>query len=130
MKRILLLGGGLILFLFGFKYLDSTCFTQNNTANNSVYTVSLKTKTVSFKITGMACPDCAEAIEKNLKSEKGILSSDIKFKNNVNTVTYDPLKTSTANIIKTIQKAGYKAEKTDDKPSKIKADNSVCSDCQ
>lgn len=29
MKRILLLGGGLILFLFGFNYIDNNCSTNN-----------------------------------------------------------------------------------------------------
>lgn len=128
MKRALLIGGGLILFLFGFKYLDSTCFTQSNTANNSVYADSLKTSTVSLKITGMTCPNCAQAIKNNLNKAEGVISSDIKFENAVNTVTYDPAKTNPEKIITTIQKAGYKVEKKDQKASN--PGNIKCVGCQ
>lgn len=68
----------------------------------------------------------AQNIKNILNKSEGVISSDIKFNNDVNTVTYDPAKTNASIIIKTIQKAGYKAIRTDDQNNKINISNFKC----
>lgn len=45
---------------------------------------------VSFKVTGMACPNCAKEIEHELSEVPGVKSASVDFKKSWATVTLDP----------------------------------------
>ncbi len=78
-------------------------------------------KTVKLKITGITCAGCSNHVARTLKSLDGIVEQKVEFPRDVATVKYSPAKTSVANIIKAIEKIGYKAvaisEKATAKPS-------------
>lgn len=78
-------------------------------------------KTVKLKITGMTCAGCSNHVATTLKALDGIVEQKVEYPGDVATVKYNPAKTSVANIIKAIEKIGYKAvaisEKTTAKQS-------------
>ncbi len=68
-----------------------------------------KPKTVKLKITGMTCAGCSNHVATTLKALDGIVEQKVEYLGDVATVKYYPAKTSVADIIKTIEKIGYKA---------------------
>lgn len=67
-------------------------------------------KKVILKITGMSCAGCANHVSKALKNVNGIIEESVKFPGDVAIVKYDAAKTRPEELIKAIEKAGYKAE--------------------
>jgi len=67
-------------------------------------------KEVVLKITGMTCAGCSGGVHKALSSTEGVIEDDVDYPGDTFTITYDAKKTSVANIIKVIEKAGFKAE--------------------
>ena len=67
-------------------------------------------KTVTLKITGMTCGGCANHVSVALSKVDGIISEDVSYPGDKNTITYDPNKTSEKDIIAAIEKTGYKAK--------------------
>ena len=67
-------------------------------------------KTVKLKITGMTCAGCTNGVATALKELDGVLEQKVEYPGNLATVKYNPAKTSVANIIKAIEKLGYKAD--------------------
>ena len=80
---------------------------------------SSSTKTADLSIRGMTCNSCAMIINKALKKQKGVISSKVKFGKKINSVIYNPNKTTVKEIIKTIEKAGYKAKAVTDRKTVI-----------
>ena len=78
-------------------------------------------KTVKLKITGMTCAGCSNHVATTLKTIDGIVEQKVEYPGDVATVKFNPTKTSVADIIKAIEKVGYKAvaisEKATAKPS-------------
>jgi len=78
-------------------------------------------KTVKLKITGMTCAGCSNHVGTTLKAVDGIVEQKVEYPGDVATVKYNPAKISIADIIKAIEKTGYKAamisEKTTGKQS-------------
>ena len=66
-------------------------------------------KTVKLKITGMTCAGCSNHVATTLKAIDGIVEQKVEYPGDVATVKYNPAKTSVADIIKAIEKIGYKA---------------------
>ncbi len=66
-------------------------------------------KTIKLKITGMTCAGCSNHVATTLKALDGIVEEKVEFPGDVATVKYNPAKISVANIIKAIEKIGYKA---------------------
>ena len=58
----------------------------------------------------MSCAGCANHIHKVLSKTDGVISDEVKYPGNIATVKYDASKISEEQIIKVIEKAGYKAE--------------------
>lgn len=77
-------------------------------------------KTVTLKITGMTCAGCANNISSVLEKMEGVISEEIEYPGDVNTVTYDPQKTNEKEIIAAIEKIGYKANVIKAKNNKTK----------
>ncbi|NOS91500.1 MAG: heavy-metal-associated domain-containing protein [Cyclobacteriaceae bacterium] len=67
-------------------------------------------KVAELNVTGMTCQDCADHITGALSKKAGVLKSDVKFAENSASITYDPASVNEAEIIRTIEEAGYKAE--------------------
>lgn len=69
----------------------------------------LKTEVLRFKLTGITCAGCASHVSKGLKSQVGVLEQTVEYPGDIAVVKYDPAKTTPEQIIKTIEKVGYKA---------------------
>ena len=67
-------------------------------------------KIVEVKITGMSCAGCANHIHSALSKTEGVISDDIKYPGNVAIIKYNSSIISEDQIIKVIEKVGYKAE--------------------
>ncbi|MBL4585990.1 MAG: cation transporter [Flavobacteriales bacterium] len=67
-------------------------------------------ESITLKITGMTCGGCANYVSIALSEMDGIISEDVSYPGDRNTITFDPDKTSVDKIIAAIEKAGYKAE--------------------
>jgi periplasmic mercuric ion binding protein len=65
---------------------------------------------VKLKITGMTCGGCGNHISSALENTKGVIANDVKYPGDTFTISYNPNETSVVEIIKVIEKAGYKAE--------------------
>ncbi|MBN9352141.1 MAG: heavy-metal-associated domain-containing protein [Chitinophagaceae bacterium] len=78
-------------------------------------------KTIKLKITGMTCAGCSNHVATALKALDGVMEQKVEYPGDLATVKYNPSKTTVADIIKAIEKLGYKAvtvsEKTTAKQS-------------
>ncbi|MCL2381790.1 MAG: heavy metal translocating P-type ATPase [Treponema sp.] len=72
-----------------------------------------------FKIEGMSCASCASAVEKAAGKLEGVTGASVNFAAEKLHVTYNPGITSIVEVLKAVQKAGYKAleEETADEES-------------
>lgn len=66
-------------------------------------------KTVKLKITGMTCAGCSNHVATTLKALDGVVEQNVEYPGDVATIKYNPAKTSVVDIIKAIEKIGYKA---------------------
>ncbi len=60
-----------------------------------------------FKVSGMACGNCALAIEKKLKGTCGVHTASVNFANEMVMVNYDPRIVDLSGIFRQIRNAGY-----------------------
>jgi Cu+-exporting ATPase len=65
----------------------------------------------------MTCGGCSGAVRLALKEMEGVTDVKVSHEDNIATVAYDPNKVTAKQIVKVIEKAGFKAklEKTDGK---------------
>ncbi|MDD4902176.1 MAG: cation-translocating P-type ATPase [Patescibacteria group bacterium] len=63
---------------------------------------------ISLNIGGMDCASCAQNINRNLKKQTGIISSDVNYANGKAYVEYDEAKIGLDKIKEIIKKTGYK----------------------
>lgn len=66
---------------------------------------------ISIPVKGMSCFTCEITVQQALKKLPGIVDVKASAKDGVVLVSYNPQKTSLNQIIETIDKTGYKAEK-------------------
>lgn len=59
-------------------------------ASDKVATASDGSQTVTMKVTGMACPNCAKEIEHHLAEVPGVKSAAVDFNRQMATVAYKP----------------------------------------
>ena len=69
-----------------------------------------KDKTVKLKITGLTCAGCTNHVSTALKNIDGVIEQTVEYPGDVATIKYDTSKTNPTEMIKAIEKAGYKAE--------------------
>lgn len=74
--------------------------------------------------TNAHCGDCKSKIEKALKKQGGVMSTNLNLDNKIVTVKYDPNKTNTDKLISAITTAGYTAELVSNK-NEIKSESST-----
>jgi heavy metal translocating P-type ATPase len=67
------------------------------------------TLTLQLKLSDMWCPACAWVIDESLKKKPGIVDSACNFSTDRLRCEYDPVKTSPAQIIESIEKLGYRS---------------------
>ena len=77
---------------------SATCFGQQK-----------KTDTIEIK-TSAVCGMCKDRIEGCLAFEKGVKSASLDVETKIVTITYNPAKTSPAQLRKTLSKLGYDAD--------------------
>ena len=68
-----------------------------------------KNETIKIK-TSAVCDMCKESIEQGLAYEKGVKNATLDLDTKICTVTYNPAKTTVADIRKAISKLGYDAD--------------------
>jgi Cu+-exporting ATPase len=77
--------------------------------------LSNEQETASLAITGMHCVSCAGIIEKSLKKLSGVKMANVSFAAEKARVVFDAGAVSVLDLVKAIDKAGYKAEFLDSK---------------
>ena len=65
---------------------------------------------VTFKVTGLDCPDCARTVDKSVEYVDGVLSADLVFASGVMVVEYAPGTDPTDEIVSLVRKMGYGIE--------------------
>ncbi len=65
--------------------------------------------TVELKVSGMTCSGCAVSVRNALLETPGVASASVDHEAGRATVQYNPVKTSTTQLIEAINKTGYKA---------------------
>ncbi len=70
-----------------------------------------KKTSCSIAIVGMHCASCAAKIEKELKKKDGVDQAAVNFASEKAYISFDPAKTSRAELEKTIEAVGYTAVK-------------------
>jgi len=66
--------------------------------------------TTTFKVTGMYCSACETKIQHALTKTDGVQNATVSLDKGSATVTYDDAKVKPDQIVKVIEKEGYKAE--------------------
>jgi len=66
--------------------------------------------TTTFKVTGMYCTACQTKIQHALQKTDGVKDASVSLDKGSATVTYDDAKVKTEQLVRVIEKEGYKAE--------------------
>lgn len=64
---------------------------------------------LTLNVTGMTCGHCQMSVAKALKDVSGVKSAEVNLETNTAVVEYKSGKTTTVEMIKAIEEAGYKA---------------------
>lgn len=72
-------------------------------------TVSAATRTVTIRVEGMHCQNCAASLEKKLKATAGVQAVRVSFEKKEAWVKFDDRRISVAQIREVINSTGYKA---------------------
>ena len=75
-------------------------------------TVAAKEATSEFKIPAMDCAACTVVIRKALTQTKGVRNVDLSLEKRTATIVYEDTQVTEAQIEKAIEKAGFKAERS------------------
>jgi len=70
---------------------------------------AVETRTASMAVQGMTCANCAAAVEKGLRSARGVLSANVSFASETAVVRYNPAATSVPALLRAVRDAGYAA---------------------
>jgi len=69
----------------------------------------MKSKELVLQVEGMDCPSCAITIEKSLSQARGVSNPAVNFATGRASLEYNPGETDIGEIIKVVERAGYKA---------------------
>lgn len=72
-------------------------------------TVSAATRTVTIRVEGMHCQNCAASLEKKLKATAGVQAVRVSFEKKEAWVKFDDRRITVAQIREVINSTGYKA---------------------
>jgi copper ion binding protein len=74
-----------------------------------IATVSAASRTVTIRIEGMHCQNCAASVEKKLKATAGVQAVRVSFEKKEAWVKFDDQRISVAQIREAINSTGFKA---------------------
>ena len=77
------------------------------TVQNSGYDVARKKEKISFKVGGMHCASCSQAVEKTLAAADGIYEAHVNIANDSGTVIYDPTIIDKKELTELVESSGY-----------------------
>jgi Cu+-exporting ATPase len=87
-------------------------------------------KNKKFKITGMTCASCSNAVDRAVKKLDGVAEQNVNLVTELMSVTFDENKLTEADLIKAVEKAGYEAtEVNDSKEVTIPIAGMTCASC-
>jgi Cu+-exporting ATPase len=87
-------------------------------------------KSKNFKITGMTCASCSNAVDRAVKKLAGVSEHNVNLVTELMSVTFDESKLTEADIIKAVEKAGYEASVvSDSKEVTIPIAGMTCASC-
>lgn len=87
-------------------------------------------KTESYKIIGMTCASCANAIERAVKKLDGASEVNVNLATEKMTVQYDEQKINTEKVKTAVSKAGYEAlEEIENKEISVPISGMTCASC-
>jgi len=66
--------------------------------------------TNTFAVTGMHCDGCAKGVTSELRRAPGVVTATVAFSNQLAVVALDTNRVSSAQLIKVIEEAGFKAK--------------------
>ena len=69
----------------------------------------MASKKIDLLLSGMHCTACAAIIERQLKKLSGVLTVNVNFAAEKAYIVYDPSQVNADDLIKVVEKAGYKA---------------------
>ena len=68
-------------------------------------------KSATFKIEGMHCDGCAQAIKALVEREPGVKAITVSYKNRAARVLYDPQAIGEDRLVAAIEKPGYRVRR-------------------
>ena len=87
-------------------------------------------KNKKFKITGMTCASCSNAVDRAVKKLDGVSEQNVNLVTELMSVTFDENKLTEADLIKAVEKAGYEATVvSDSKEVTIPIAGMTCASC-
>lgn len=111
MKKIIIIST-FFFFMFSLtSQAQSSCCIpkKSNTIANTDVNLQI-TKTVKFKITGITCAGCSNAIYKALKDVNGVINHSVKYPGDIAIIKFDNTKINIEALKKVIEKKGYKVK--------------------
>lgn len=112
MKSLSIIAGSFLLIA---AQIGSIAVSKVNAQTTVKAVTKDEPKTVKLKITGMTCAGCSNHVAITLKALDGVVEQKVEYPGDLATVKYNPSKTSVAEIIKAIEKIGYKAAAVSEK---------------
>lgn len=74
---------------------------------------------VNLSLSGMSCASCANIIERTVKKVPGVQQANVNFAAEKALITYDKNSTNIPQLIKAVEKAGYKAQEVNPKDTEF-----------
>lgn len=72
-------------------------------------------KRIALSLSGMHCSSCALLIERSIKKVPGVRQANVNFAAEKASVLFDPSAASVEQLLKAVEKAGYRAQPVDEK---------------
>lgn len=119
MKKIIFLLSAITLL--SVSQIEAQCCKPSATTSSTKSSHQEKEDNIKLKITGMTCAGCSNHVSTALKNIDGVIEQSVEYPGDVTTILYDASKTNPSELIKAVEKAGYKAEIIKEKKSKKKA---------
>lgn len=107
MKNYIIL---IAFLLLGIYKINAQCCKPSDSKLQTENTTQQKGETVKLKITGMTCAGCSNHVSSALKNIDGVIEQNVEYPGDIAIVKYDASKTNPTEMIKAIEKVGYKAE--------------------
>ncbi len=86
---------------------------------NTGYDITEEMETSTIRIGGMTCASCSQAITRSLIKTEGVKEANVNLATEKATVSFDPGKTSYAQIKKAIEDTGYQVLEREDKKARF-----------